>query len=57
MWARVVYGRLVTCVLQPVYERRPSTSCYTTLALYKDDMTITATSCKPVLLIDYLETY
>jgi hypothetical protein len=48
--------------LSPVFfslhvEDRLSTSRYIKLALYKDDMTITAMSYQPALLNDYLETY
>ena len=48
-------GALIFLVRFSLYVDMPSPSQHVELALYADDMAIIATSCKPTLLISYLE--
>jgi hypothetical protein len=58
MWAGVVERGLISPVLFSLYVNdMPIPSRHVELALYVDDTTIIATSCKPVLLVNYLESY
>ena len=58
MRAGVVQGALISPVLFSLYVNdMPSPSHHVELALYMDDMAITAMSCKPTLLVSYLESY
>jgi hypothetical protein len=54
----VAQGGLITSVLFSLYVNdTPSPSHHVELALYADDTVIIDTSCKPTLLISYLESY
>jgi hypothetical protein len=57
MRAGVAQGRLISPVLFSLYVDMPSPSHHVELALYADDTAIIATSCKPTLLVGYLESY
>jgi len=55
--AGMAQSGIISSVLFSLYVHMPLSSRYIDLALYKDDMSITATSCQPALLIKYQETY
>jgi hypothetical protein len=56
--AGVANGGLISPVLFTLYVNdMPSSSHHVDLALYADDNAIIATSCKPTLLVSYLESY
>jgi hypothetical protein len=58
MWACVPKGGLISPVLFRLYiNDMPSPSHHVELALYADDTAIRATSGKPTLLVNYLESY
>jgi len=60
MGDEVAQGGLISPVLFSLYEyvnEMPSPSHHVALALYADDTAIIATSCKPTLLVSYLESY
>jgi hypothetical protein len=58
MKAGVPQGGLISPVLFSLYVNdMPSPSHHVELALYADNMAIIATSCKPTLLVSYLESY
>ena len=57
MRAGVAQGGLISPVLFSLYVDIPSPSHHVELALYADDTAIIATSCKPTLLVSYLESY
>jgi len=58
MRASVAQGGLISPVLFSLYVNdMPSPSHHVELALYADDTAIIATSCKPTLLVSYLESY
>jgi phosphoribosylformylglycinamidine (FGAM) synthase-like amidotransferase family enzyme len=54
VWLRV---EKFPSILFSLYVDMPVSSCHGELALYTDDMAITATSSQPALLIKYQETY
>jgi hypothetical protein len=54
----VAQGGLISPVLFSLYVNdMPSPSHHVELALYTDDMAVIATSCKPTLLVSYLQFY
>ena len=56
MRAGVAQGGLIFLVRFSLYVKdKPSPSQHVGLALYADDTAIIATSCKPTLLVSYLE--
>jgi len=58
MQAGVAQGALISAVLFSLYVNdMPSPSHHVELALYADDTAIMAASCKPTLLVSYLESY
>jgi len=58
MRAGMEQGGLISSVLFSLYVNdMPSPSHHVQLALYVDDTAIIATSCKPTLLVSYLESY
>jgi hypothetical protein len=58
MRAGVAQGGLVSPVLFSLYVNdMPAPSRHVELALYADDTALIATSCSPLLLVSYLETY
>jgi hypothetical protein len=58
MRAGVAQGGLISPVLFSLYVNdMPSTSQHVELALYADDTANIATSCNPMLLVSYLESY
>ena len=58
MRARVAKGGLIPSALFSLYVNdMPSPSHHVELVLYADDTAIIATSCKPTLIVSYLESY
>jgi retron-type reverse transcriptase len=58
MRAGVAQGGLISPVLFSLYVNDiPVPSCHVELALYADDTAVITTSCKPALLVSYLESY
>jgi hypothetical protein len=58
MRAGVAQGGLIFPVLFSLYVNDlPTPSHHVELALYADDTAVIATSCKPTLLVSYLDSY